>query len=274
MCKILDLCRSSYYYRNVEKVAETELENAVIHEFYLSRRNYGTRKLKRQLARAQNGHPAFRVSRRKIGKIMKKYSLVSKYTQKHKKRRVNEVNNDATPNIVERQFADRKPLEVVVSDLTYLKCAGRWHYLCLLLDLHGRKIIGSAIGRKKDAMLVRTAFYGVQEDLRNIEIFHTDRGSEFKNQVIDEIIKAFGITRSLSAKGAPIDNAVAESMYNIIKTEFSYDEDFIDFQELELKWFDYVNWYNNVRIHGSLGYLTPIEYQELHSQNVDNILSY
>jgi len=261
MCKLLCLNRSSYYYNNVEKKAETELENAVIHEFYLSRRNYGTRKLKRQLARAQNGHPALRVSRRKIGKIMKKYSLVSKYILKRTKQRVNDVNNDVIPNIVERDFSDRKPLEVVVSDLTYLKCAGRWHYLCLLLDLHGRKVIGSAIGRKKDAMLVKTAFYGVQADLRNIKIFHTDRGSEFKNQVIDEIIKAFGIKRSLSAKGAPIDNAVAESMYNIVKTEFVYDEEFIDLHELELKWFDYVNWYNNIRIHGSLGYLTPVEYQ-------------
>ena len=170
------------------------------------------------------------------------------------------MNNDPIPNKVERQFGERKPLEVVVSDLTYLKCAGRWHYLCLLLDLHGRKIIGSAVGRQKDAKLVRTAFYGVQADLRKIGIFHTDRGSEFKNQVIDEIIKAFGITRSLSAKGNPIDNAVAESMYNIVKTEFAFGEEFADLDELELKWFDYVNWYNNVRIHGSLNYLTPNEF--------------
>ena len=265
MCETLSLGRSSYYYKETEKTNDTELENAIIHEFYLSRRNYGTRKLKRQLARAQNGHSAYRVSRRRIGKIMEKYSLVSKYTLKHRKRRKDEVNNDPVPNIVERDFSGRNPLEVVVSDLTYLKCAGRWHYLCVLLDLHGRKIIGSAVGLKKDAKLVRTAFYGVQADLRRINIFHTDRGSEFKNQVIEELLEAFGITRSLSAKGAPIDNSVAESMYNIVKTEFAYGEDFADYQELELKWFDYVNWYNNVRIHGSLGYLTPSEYEEYQS---------
>ena len=257
------MSRSSFYYKETEKTVDSELENAIIHEFYLSRRNYGTRKLKRQLARKQNDHRAFRVSRRKIGNIMKKYSLVSKYTLKHSKRRRDNVNNDQVPNIVNREFSDRKPLEVVVSDLTYIKCAGRWHYLCMLLDLHGRKIIGSAIGRQKDAKLVRTAFYGVQADLRRIEIFHTDRGSEYKNQIIDEIIAAFGITRSLSAKGAPIDNSVAESMYNIVKTEFAFGEDFADFDDLELKWFDYVNWYNNVRIHGSLGYKTPAEYEHL-----------
>jgi len=261
MCKALKLNRSSYYYKETEKTVDTELENAVIREFYLNRECYGTRKLKQQLRRQQNGHCALRVSRRRIGEIMKKYGLVSKYTLKRKGKRKQNVNNDPIPNKVERQFTDRKPLEVVVSDLTYLKCAGRWHYLCLLLDLHGRKIIGSAVGRQKDAKLVRTAFYGVQADLRKIGIFHTDRGSEFKNQVIDEIINAFGISRSLSAKGSPIDNAVAESMYNIVKTEFAFGENFADLNELELKWFDYVNWYNNVRIHGSLGYLTPAQFE-------------
>jgi transposase InsO family protein len=196
---------------------------------------------------------------------MNKYSLVSKYTLKRKRKRVSSINNDATPNEVNRQFLNRSPLEVVVSDLTYLKCAGRWHYICLLLDLHSRKIIGSAIGRNKDAKLVRQAFYGVQSDLRRIEIFHTDRGSEFKNQVVEEIIDAFGIRRSLSAKGTPVDNAVAEAMYSIVKTEFVYGEEFHDFQQLEVKWFKYVNWYNNTRIHGSLGYLTPSQYEEMYS---------
>jgi putative transposase len=255
--------RSSYYYKETDKTSDTELENAVIHEFYLSRRVYGTRKLKEQLSKSQNNHRAFRVSRRRIGNIMERHSLVSKYTLKHRPKNKKEVNNDPIPNRLDRQFSDRKPLEVVVSDLTYLKCFGKWHYLCLLLDLHGRKIIGSAIGRKRDAKLVRTAFFGTQVDIRRIDVFHTDRGSEFKNQIIDEILNAFGITRSLSAKGTPIDNAVAESMYNIVKTEFAFGEDFADYRELELKWFDYVNWYNNVRIHGSLGYLTPAEYERV-----------
>jgi len=266
MCKALKFNRSSYYYKESEKIVNTDLENAVIHEFYLSKQNYGTKKLKRQLSRNHNGHRAFRVSRRRIKNIMSKYSLISKYTLKRKGKRKAEVNNDPIINEVQRNFNERKPLEVVVSDLTYIKCAGRWHYLCLLLDLCDRKIIGSAVGRVKDARLVRKAFYGIQADLRRINIFHTDRGSEFKNQIVDEIIETFGIKRSLSAKGKPIDNAVAESMYNIVKTEFAFGEVFADLDELELRWFDYVNWYNNVRIHGSLGYLTPVEYGQLHSQ--------
>ena len=262
MCKALKLNRSTYYYRAKPIKVDTELENAIIHEFNLSRKIYGTRKLKEQLSKKQNGHPAVRVSKRRIGRIMAKYSLVSKYTLKNRKGCVNNVvNNDPVPNLVERQFSDREPLEVVVSDLTYIKCAKRWHYICLLLDLHDRKIIGSAIGRIKGAKLVKTAFHSVQEDLRKIGVFHTDRGSEFKNRIVDEILEAFGIARSLSAKGTPIDNSVAEAMYHIVKTEFAFGEDFADYDELCLKWFDYVNWYNNVRIHGSLDYLTPAEFK-------------
>ncbi len=258
MCKILKLPRSVYYYKKIPQKVDVELENAVICEFNLSRNNYGTRKLKAQLSKKQNGHKAFKVSRRKIGKTMKKYNLVSKYTLKHRKKLKPEVNHDDCENLINRQFSHRKPLEVVVSDLTYVKCGGKWHYICILLDLNGRKIIGSSVGREKNAKLVKAAFHNVQEDLRHIKIFHTDRGSEFKNGIIDEIIEAFGIERSLSKPGTPIDNAVCASMYNIVKTEFVFGEKFENLEELKVKWFDYVNWYNNVRIHGTLDYRTPV----------------
>jgi transposase InsO family protein len=246
------------YYKNSVKVVDTRLENAVIREFYRSRENYGTRKLKIVL-----GRQGIVASRRRIGKIMKRYGLASKYTLRQKKRTKSAVNEDIVANKVNREFDNRKKYEVVVSDLTYVKIAGKWCYLCLLLDLCGRKILGSAVGSKKDAKLVETAFYSVQSDLRQLKLFHTDRGSEFKNMAIEQILEAFGIERSLSAKGSPIDNAVAESMYNVVKTEFIFGREFADIADFKLHWFDYVNWYNNIRIHGSLGYLTPQEWHDL-----------
>jgi len=191
---------------------------------------------------------------------MRKYRLVSNYTLRRGRSHKSIVNNDETGNIVVREFDGRSKYEVVVSDLTYVKIAGQWRYLCLLLDLCGRKILGSAIGNQKNAKLIETAFYSVQTDLRRIHIFHTDRGSEFKNQAVEQILDAFGIERSLSTKGNPYDNAVAESMYHIIKTEFVFGMEFADLAEFKLLWFDYVNWYNNIRIHGSLNYLTPNEW--------------
>lgn len=97
--------------------------------------------------------------------------------------------------------------------------------------------------------------------MSKIKIFHTDRGNEVKNKVIDEVLEVFKIKRSLSKKECPYDNAVAEARYKIIKTEFAFNRIFKNLEELKLELCDYVNWYNNKRIHGSLNYMTPVEYR-------------
>lgn len=152
---------------------------------------------------------------------------------------------------------------MVVSDLTYVNVKGKWNYICLILDLYNREIIGYATGKRKTSELVYKAFSTIKHNLSEIEIFHTYRGNEFKNKIIDDVLETFDIKRSLSKKGTPYDNAVAEATYKIIKTEFAFNRIFESFEELELELFDYVNWYNNIRIHSSLGYLSPVEYRNL-----------
>jgi len=267
MCKVLKISRSLIYYKAKknaeEKVENIKLENNIISEFKASRNNYGTRKLKVMLERR-----GYSVSRQKIRKIMKKYGLVSNYTIKQFKARKSKINNEEkTENLVKQNFKGRKKLEVVVNDLTYVNVARKWNYICLLLDVSGREIMGFSAGSKKNAELVRKAFYSAKINLSGIEIFHTDRGSEFKNQIVDEIIEGFGIKRSLSKKECPYGNAVAAATYKIIKTEFAFNKIFRNFEELEYLLFDYVNWFNNIRIHGSLNYLSPAEYKSLGSIN-------
>ncbi|KAB1478721.1 MAG: IS3 family transposase [Veillonella seminalis] len=150
----------------------------------------------------------------------------------------------------------------MVRDLTYVRVGKTWNYICLIIDLNSREIIGYSSGKNKDANLVAEAFYSIRQPLNRIKIFHTDRGREFKNIKIEEILKVFGIKRSLSKKGSPYDNAVSEAVNKVMKTEFIYQENFTNFQELNLKLAEYVYWYNNLRIHGSLGYKTPVEYRK------------
>lgn len=138
---------------------------------------------------------------------------------------------------------------------------GKWNYICLMLDLYNREIVGYAASKNKNARLVEKALYSIKYDLRKIDLFHSDRGNEFKNEDIEKALKTFNINRSLSAKGCQYDNAVAEATYKIIKTEFAFNKRFESLEELELELFDYVNWYNNVRIHGSLGYKTPVKFR-------------
>lgn len=161
--------------------------------------NYGTRKIRNELRDLGQV-----VSRRRIGRIMKQEGLVSNYTIAPFKPHVAKCNEDKFNNVINRDFNNQPHLNVVVSDLTYVRVGDRWHYICVLLDLFNREIIGYSSGPNKDAELVKKAFSTVQTDLSQIKIFHTDRGNEFKNQAIDEILEAFQIERSLSMKGCPI----------------------------------------------------------------------
>ncbi|SDY39494.1 Transposase InsO and inactivated derivatives [Eubacterium barkeri] len=259
MCKLLKIPRSTFYYIPKEKDPREDktLNQQICDIFNQSRNNYGTRKIKVELERIGK-----QVSRRRIGRIMASNGLVSNYTIKQYKVHRTKCIPSQTPNIVNREFNRQEALEVIVSDLTYVNVSGKWHYICLIIDLYNREIIGYAAGKHKDAQLVYKAFSRIQRDLNTIQIFHTDRGSEFMNQCIDDLLNTFKIKRSLSAKGCPYDNAVAEATYKVVKTEFAFNRKFDDFDELERELFDYIHWYNHIRIHGSLDYLTPIEYNK------------
>ena len=257
MCRVLKIARATYYYESKPKTDETELVSEVKEIFRQSRNNYGTRKIKRELAKRGKI-----VSRRKIGKIMNAEGLVSNYTVAQFKIHSDKYNESKVANKVERKFDNQPQYNVVVSDLTYVRVGMSWNYICVLIDLFNREIIGYSCGQHKDAKLVLSAFSSINANLSKINIFHTDRGNEFKNKSIDEVLNTFNIDRSLSMKGCPYDNAVAEATYKIIKTEFVKNNRFESLEELQYKFADYVNWFNNHRIHSSLQYLSPKQYRE------------
>ncbi len=134
--------------------------------------------------------------------------------------------------------------------------------ICILLDLHNREIIGYSAGAHKDAQLVFDAFATVEAPFDQIQIFYTDRGNEFNNMLIDEDMDVFNIRRSLSLKGCPYDNSVAEATFHLIKAEFVHRHHFRNLEELKMHLADYVNWFNNIRIHSTLGCLCPADYKK------------
>lgn len=257
MCKLLGVSRAMLYYNHKSKSCDTELDNNIIEIFNTNRKCYGTRKIKKVLLSKYNKI----VSRRRISRIMHKYNLVSKYTLKCYKNHKSTVNNDDIGNVLDRVFDREETLDVIVSDLTYVRVGTKWHYICTIIDLFNREIIGYSVGANKTAELVLQAFESIKRPLDKINIFHSDRGAEFKNKAIDELFNQHNIMRSLSHKGCPYDNAVAESTYKIIKTEFVFGSTFYNLHQLELLFGDYVNWFNNSRIHSSLDYSTPYDYK-------------
>lgn len=269
MCKILKISRQTYYYQAQPVKNESELEEVVQEEFIRNRKAYGTRKLKKCLAKRD-----LQISRRRIGRIMKRRGLTSTYTIAHFKGHRTTCNEAETANVLDRTFTQEQPLEAIVTDLTYVRVGKRWHYICLILDLFNREIIGYSCGEKKDASLVKEAFGRIPYPLTDVKLFHTDRGKEFDNQTINEILNGFEITRSLSKKGCPYDNAVAESTYKSVKVEFVHQYQFETLTQLRLELFDYVHWWNYLRVHGTLGYETPIQFrqQRLAKRTLDNEL--
>jgi transposase InsO family protein len=233
-------------------------------EFSRSGNNYGSRKLKVAIEREYG----LVLSLRKIRVFMKEANLVSNYMVHRKKSKPQSsgVNQSLTGNVLNRQFSGHQAMEVICSDVTYVTIGGAWHYLCPMLDLGNRRIVGGALSKSRDSKLTKQAFYSISCDLRKIRLFHTDRGKEFTGEEIDKILKAFQIERSLSNKGEPIDNSALESLNHIIKTEFTKNHVFSNMREFEEMWHKYVNWYNNERLHSSLNYLPPATYAETRKQ--------
>ena len=221
MCKVLKIARSTFYHdtgiavqKKQEKlVEEQELKEKIQVIFKENRDVYGTRKIKVALKKFD-----ITVSRRRIGRLMTELGIQSKYAQPSYKPMATRPNEESVRNVLNRSFEVEKEMTVLVSDLTYVKVGGSWNYICFLIDLYNREIVGYSVGEQKDAALVQRAFKSVKYPLQNVKIFHTDRGSEFKNVGIDEILTEFKIQRSLSQKGNPYDNAVAEATFKILKT--------------------------------------------------------
>lgn len=239
-----------------ERKNEDDIASDINGIFNGSRQNYGTRKIKYELKKRGK-----MVSRRRIGKIMNEQELVSAYTVAQFKPHKNKPNESEQANELNREFTQEDKLTVVVSDLTYVRVHKKWNYICVFVDLYNREIVGFSTGENKDALLVYRALSSIKGNLHTIQMFHTDRGSEFKNQIIDEALETFNIKRSLSLKGCPYDNAVAEATFKIIKTEFVKKRHFDSLEELNREFTYYVHWFNHPCIHGTLDYLSPVEYK-------------
>jgi len=254
MCKVLSVPRSTYYYRGKLR-DETWLADKITQIFKDNKSAYGTRRIKASLAA-----DGVIVSERKIGRIMKSLSLKSTHTKKFKSNNKVHSSDSIPSNQLKRDFNGTKQHEVLVSDVTYIRLNKKWHYLCLIVDLFGRVIVGFSIGTRRDAKLVESALCSISIDLRKTRLFHSDQGSEYNNKIVCSFLSSMGIEHSMSAKGTPHDNAVLESMNNIIKTEFVKCNVFHDIYDFRVRFSEFVHWYNTKRLNSSLGNMSPLNW--------------
>jgi len=172
-------------------------------------------------------------------------------------------NSKEYPNILEQDFFADKPSQKWVGDITYIytKETG-WTYLAIVIDLFDLKVVGWSYGLNMTDDLVIEAFNKamINRKLNKDGIFHSDRGSQYTSNDFEKLLEDMGIKHSYSKKGYPYDNASMESFNAILKKEEVNVNNYETFNEAKLAIFEFIeSWYNNKRIHSTIGYITPNE---------------
>ncbi len=221
------------------------------------RERHGARKIKAALERK-----GVTASRRRIGNIMREQGMTGAYARRRSEPHGTRVNEARLANLLDRGFDGYAPHTHLASDLTYVRVGGGWAYVCLLVDLANRGIVGHSVGRARDAGLVLGAFATLDFPLTDVQVFHADRGGGFDDTGIDGPLDVFGIKRSLSRKGNLYDNAVVESTDRLLRKELVYRNHYATIEQLRRGPDDYVWWSDNQRLHSTLGYRSPKEFTE------------
>lgn len=266
MCRVLKVNASSYYHWNrtgcmVEQVDE-ELNNLIKSIFKAGREAYGQRRIKEALL---NKHGLI-VSKRRIGNIMKTLNLIPKMRKKFKVNTTDSTHNlPIAPNVLDRDFHSGLADTKYVGDITYIHTAEGWLYLATVIDLFSRKVVGWSMDDNMRVSLVNDALEMAikRRSPQAGLIWHTDRGSQYASYSHRDLLKEHGIVQSMSRKGNCWDNAVAESFFHSLKTEFTNHEIFKTRAQANQMIFEYIEvFYNRQRIHSSNNYLSPVEYEE------------
>jgi putative transposase len=255
LCEVLDLPRSSAYYGS--KPGEDRLIIKALVKVAGEWPTYGYRRLTKQLQR--EGHV---VNSKLVRRLMHELGIVGKAPERKPRTTDSGHAYPRYPNLVEGLEVTR-PDEVWVSDITYIRLRKEFVYLAVLMDIHTRCIRGWHLGRGLDQELTLVALRRAYEHGRP-EIHHSDQGVQYAATAYVALLTSCEVKISMASVGEPEENGYAERLMRTIKEEevdLSEYEDFGDALRGLGRFLDEV--YNVKRIHSSLGYLTPAEYESL-----------
>lgn len=265
MCRVLEVSPAGYYRWRGRPPSDREQENERllakirrIHEE--SRHNYGSPKVYQQLC--QRGE---QVNHKRVERLMKVHGIRAKRARKFKATTNSQHRHPVAENILSREFQQTAPNEAWAGDITYVWTEEGWLYLAVFLDLYSRMVVGWSMNSRMSSEIVEAALTMAiaRRGGRAPRLIHTDRGSQYASASFRELVGKIFSTQSMSRKGNCWDNAVAESFFSGLKLELVHHEKFATRQEATMAIFDYIEvFYNRSRIHSSIGYLSPAEYEE------------
>ena len=263
LCEALLVSRSGYYdwCKRRHDPGPRQLENArlrerVKEEFVRSRQTYGSPRLARVL-----GCPG---RRNRIARLMRLERLFARQRSKYRVATTDSRHGGPiAPNRV-RAVVVRRPNQIWATDATCVLTGQGWLYLVAVLDIFSRREIGWAMSQLLDAPLVISAVrmaINQRPHCHNL-IVHSDQGRQFASAAYRQLLAQHGLTASMSRKGNCYDNAFVESFFSTLKYELVYHHRFSGFAQARMAIFDYIEtFYNRIRLHSSLDYLSPINFE-------------
>lgn len=252
--------RGGKTYRLSQK--KSDLSEAVKEVFYLHRRRYGARRISAELNAS-----GLTVGRRLAGTLMRKQSLTAIQSKRFVPRTTDSKHDFGySPNLLKAASEPQEKGQVIVGDITYLPLSyGRFCYLATFQDKFTRRVVGWQVAANMTAQLVIDAFNRARSRglIKRGAIIHTDRGSQYASVEYRRLLYIYGFRQSMSAKGNCYDNAQAESFFSRFKAELIEGGRFESVEQARSEIFSYIEgYYNRIRRHSSLGYLSPLEFEK------------
>lgn len=268
MCKVLEVSRSGYYSwlkgkPSKRKIEDQEIMDQVKQIYQKSHGTYGSHRIVKEL-----NINYVHVSRRRVARLMKEAGLRAIARKKFVATTDSKHNFPVSDNLLNRDFTVERAGDAWVSDITYIRTLEGWLYVTAIIDLAIRKAIGwsfSSSLKASQTVIPAWRMAIANYPVTNPLIFHSDRGVQYAcNEFREVLSKQPLVSQSMSRKGDCWDNAVAESFFKTMKTEWVYHKTYSTREAASLSIFEYIEtWYNTRRRHSSLNYLSPCEYEEM-----------
>ncbi len=268
-CRELHVSRSGYYSWMNRTPSKRKLENKILEEKLKeihrnSRGTYGLPRLQISLKSA-----GYFCGKNRIKKVMKNTGI-SGFIKKKFKVKTTDSNhsNPIAPRVFKTEDAashPTRPNQLWASDISYISTQEGFLYLATYLDVFTRKVVGFSMSDSMETALILSALEMAlgRQNLQAGELLsHSDRGSQYASDLYRKRLDALNITASMSRKGNCYDNAFAETFFATLKKELIYRSEYKTKEEAKKAIFEYIEvWYNRKRIHSSIGYMTPVQFE-------------
>jgi transposase InsO family protein len=267
-CGLFEVSRSAYYERSngapsAREVGDAELTRQIVAIHDESKGTYGSPRVHHEL-----GYRGVTCGRRRVTRLMRIAGLEGRCKKRWRKTTVADPEAELARDLIQRHFGPSEEIDRrYVGDITYINTWEGWAYLATVIDLASRKVVGWALADHMRTELVEDALsmaFANRAPGKGV-VFHSDRGCQYTSTDFADLARANGVVLSVGRKGECWDNAVAESFFATIKRELIDTRSWPTRAGLRRQVFEYIEgWYNTRRLHSSLGYLSPVQYEAVH----------